>query len=330
MDNIQGIFTQNGSSKLDIGDTLSRPQLSIVSTMYRSRAFLERFLAECIQAADQLGCTSYEIILVNDGSPDDSLAYAIARKMDIPQLVVVDLSRNFGHHYAMQAGLSQARGDLVFLIDCDLEVSPLTLPEFERKLRDSGSDMVYGYQEARKGGFFEKASGDFFYRAFNFLSDIKIPENIATERVMTRRYVDALLRLGDRNLFLAGMMSWTGFQQLGLPLQKKQREGRSSYTLLARINLMVNAVSSFSAQPLVWLFNIGLTITSFSFLYVFYLIVRKILFDDALLGFTSMVALTTLSLGIMTTGLGIIGIYLGKVFTQVQNRPTYIIKDVHR
>jgi putative glycosyltransferase len=305
-------------------------QLSIVATMYRSRPFLERFLDECLQALAQLPCANFEIVLVNDGSPDDSLSYAIGRRKDIPQLVVVDLSRNFGHHYAMQAGLRYARGDLVFLIDCDLEVSPLTLSAFKTKLDASGSDMVYGYQEARKGGFFERAGGGFFYKAFNLLSDIKIPENIATERIMTRRYVEALLQLGDRNLFLGGMMSWTGFQQLGLPLQKQQRDGKSTYTLLRRINLMVNAVSSFSAQPLLWMFNIGLTITTFSFLYVFYLVLRKVLFDDALLGFTSMVAMITLSLGIMTTGLGIIGIYLGKVFTQVQNRPTYIVKDVHR
>lgn len=306
------------------------PRVSIVTTMYRSLPFLERFLAECLEALAKSNCNDFEILLVNDGSPDESLAYAVSRRKDIPELVVVDLSRNFGHHYAMQAGISHARGELIFIIDCDLEVSPSVLPDFIDKLTTSGSDMVYGYQEARKGGIFEKASGGFFYKAFNFLSDIKIPENVATERVMTRRYVQALLQLGDRNLFLGGMMSWTGFQQLGLPVTKKQREGRSSYTLLGRIHLMVNAVSSFSAQPLVWMFNIGLTITTLSFLYVFYLVARKILFADSLLGFTSMVALTTLSLGIMTTALGVIGIYLGKVFTQVQNRPTYIVKDVHR
>lgn len=307
----------------------SKLEISIVSTMYRSCKFLPRFLSECLQALEEIECTAFEIILVNDGSPDESLNYATARCKDIPQLIVIDLSRNFGHHYAIHAGLQFARGDLIFLIDCDLEVSPLTLPEFKYKLDSSGSDMVYGYQESRKGGLFEKVSGDLFYKAFNFLSDIKIPENIATERIMTRRYVNALLGLGDRNLFLGGMMSWTGFQQLGLPLKKKQREGRSSYTLLGRINLMVNAVSSFSVQPLVWMFNVGLTITTFSLLYVTYLIVRKILFDDALLGFTSLIALTATSLGVMTTGMGVIGIYLGKVFTQVQNRPTYIIKEIY-
>ncbi|WP_218147546.1 glycosyltransferase family 2 protein [Massilia yuzhufengensis] len=301
-----------------------------MSTMYRSRRFLDQFLAESVQAAKESGCESFEIVLVNDGSPDDSVGYAISRRQDIPELVIVDLSRNFGHHYAMQAGLRHARGDLIMLIDCDLEVSPLVLGEFKAKLQATDCDMVYGFQELRKGGLFERASGGFFYKTFNLLSDIQIPENIATERLMTRRYVEALLQLGDYNLFMGGMMSWTGFDQVGLSLKKKQREGKSSYTLLRRIHLMINAVSSFSAMPLVWMFNIGMMITSVSFLYLFYLLFRKLVFDDAVIGFTSMMAVMTLSLGILTTGLGIIGIYLGKVFTQVQNRPTYIIKDIYR
>jgi len=322
---IQGVgFQARGDANSEV------PQISIVATMYRSRPFLEDFLAQCLQALSELDCNDFEIVLVNDGSPDDSLAYVLTRRQDIPQMVVVDLSRNFGHHYAMQAGLQHARGSLVFLIDCDLEVAPSTLPEFKRKLDTSGADMVYGYQEARKGGVFEKLSGGLFYKAFNLLSDIQIPENMATERIMTRRYVEALLQLGDRNLFLGGMMSWAGFEQVGLPLKKKQREGRSTYTILRRASLMVNAVSSFSAQPLIWLFNIGVAITMLSFAYVFYLILRKLFFNDTLLGFTSMMALTTLSLGVMTTALGVIGIYLGKVFNQVQNRPTYIVKDIYR
>jgi putative glycosyltransferase len=307
-----------------------RPTLSIVSTMYRSRAFLERFLAECLQALTQLACEDFEIVLVNDGSPDDSLEYALQRKQDIAQLVVVDLSRNFGHHHAVHAGLRHARGECIFLIDCDLEVSPLTLPDFYRTLQASKADLVYGYQEARKGGLFERFSGGLFWKGFNLLSDIKIPENIATERIMTRRFVEALLQMGDRNLFLGGMMSWTGFEQIGLPLTKTLREGRSTYTLMRRLALMVNAVSSFSAQPLVWLFNTGVTITLLSFAYVSYLLVRKLFFDDTFMGFTSIMGLMALSLGILTTALGVVGIYLGKVFTQVQNRPTYIVKQIYR
>ena len=193
---------------------------------------LEYFLAECLQALSEIDCTDFEILLVNDGSPDDSLAYALERKKDISRLVVVDLSRNFGHHQAAQAGLRHARGNLIFLIDCDLEVPPGVLPEFARKLHESGCDMVYGYQQSRKGGWFERISGGLFWKGFNLLSETKIPENIATERLMTRRFVEALLQMGDHNLFLVGMMSWTGFTQIGVPVIKKQRDGQSSYTLL--------------------------------------------------------------------------------------------------
>lgn len=306
------------------------PAISIVSTMYRSCGFLERFLAECRSAIAAAGFTDYEILLVNDGSPDDSLAYAVSRRADMPQLVVVDLSRNFGHHHAIQAGLRHARGELVFLIDCDLEVRPAVLAEFIVKQRQLGADLVFGYQESRKGGWFERVSGSLFWSGINALSDVRIPENMLTERLMTRRFVDALLQMGDYNLFLGGMMSWTGFLQIGLPVAKRQREGRSSYTLFKRVQLMVNAVSSFSSKPLTWLFNIGVSITLVSFTYVAYLMFRKLAFGDALLGFTSMMGLIAMSLGIMTTALGLVGIYLGKVYNQVQNRPTFIVKDIYR
>lgn len=311
-------------------DGQPRPAWTIVSTMYRSRPYLETFLAECLAALQRIGCSDFEIVLVNDGSPDDSLAYALARRADLPQLVVVDLSRNFGHHCAMHAGLRVARGQQVFLIDCDLEVPPAVLGELEAKRRASGADLVYGYQEARKGGWFEQFSGGLFWRGFNLLSDVKVPENVLTERVMSRRFVDALLSLGDHNLFLGGMMSWTGYLQLGLPVAKKQRDGQSTYTLLKRLQLMVNAVSSFSSRPLLWLFNAGMVIMAASLAYSSYLVVRKLVFGDTLLGFTSLMTMMAMSLGITTTGIGLVGIYLGKVFNQVQNRPPYIIRDIHR
>lgn len=306
------------------------PRLSIVSTLYGSRPYLERFLAECLQALDAIACNDYEIVLVNDGSPDDSLAYAIERRADIPRLVVVDLSRNFGHHAAMQAGLHHARGNLIFLIDCDLEVAPAVLADFYAKLTASGADLVYGYQQARKGGWFERSAGALFWGGLNRMSSVPIPANQLTERLMTRRFVEALLRLGDHNLFLGGMMSWTGFVQLGLPVSKGLRDGRSSYTLWRRVQLLVNAISSFSSKPLTWLFNLGALITGASFAYVLYLVFRKLVFGDALLGFTSLAALMAMTLGVLTTGLGLIGIYLGKVFEQVQNRPNYIVRDLHR
>jgi len=298
--------------------------------MYRSRGFLDQFLDECMDALGEVGASDFEIVLVNDGSPDDSLMHAIARQQDNPRLVVVDLSRNFGHHHAMQAGLRVARGERIFLIDCDLEVAPATLIDFARKQQETAADLVFGYQEARKGGWFERFSGGIFWKGFNLLSDTQIPESILTERVMTRRFVDALLSLGDHNVFLGGMMSWAGFAQIGLPIPKKQRHGESTYTLLKRVRLMVNAISSFSSRPLTFMFNAGLAITAVSFAYVLFLVMRKLVYGDALLGFTSLMGIMAMTLGVLTTGLGLLGIYLGKVFDQVQGRPNYIIRDVHR
>lgn len=306
------------------------PRVSVVSTLYRSRPFLEEFLAGCLRTLEEMACGDFEIILVNDGSPDDSLSYARERKRDIPQLVLVDLTRNFGHHNALQAGLQVSRGELVFLIDCDLEVSPAVLGDLHRKQRETGADLVFGYQASRKGGWLERTGGRWFWKGINLLSDTRIPENVVTERVMTRRFVDALLRMGDRNPFLAGMMSWAGFDQVGLPVTKTQREGPSTYTVAKRVRLLVNAVTSFSPRPLVWLFYGGLVITAASFTYGAYLVVRKLLYDDTLLGFTSVMALLALTLGVLAAAVGLVGIYLGKVFIQVQNRPNYLIRDIWR
>ena len=308
----------------------ARPAISLVATLYRSGAFLPRFLDECQAALQVSAGDDFEIVLVNDGSPDDSLAYALSRRADIPGLVVVDLSRNFGHHAAIQAGLSVARGAYVWLIDADLEVAPAVLPQMQAKLLSSGADLVFGYQERRKGGWFEQASGALFWRLLNRLSDTAVPENVLTERVMSRRFVQSLLSLGDRNLFLGGMMSWTGYVQIGMPVAKRQREGASTYTVSKRLQLMTTAVSSFSAKPLTAMFPAGLTITALAFGYALYLVLRKLIWGDALLGFTSLMALGALSLGVLTTGLGLLGIYLGKVYTQVQARPTFIIRDLHR
>lgn len=306
------------------------PEISIVSMVYRSRPYLAEFLAGCLEALREIECRRFEIVLVNDGSPDDSLHYLIERQTDIPQLVLVDLSRNFGHHAAAQAGLAHARGDLVFLIDCDLEVSPAVLPRFYQKLRASGCDVVYGYQNARRGGPLERIAGALFWKGLNLLSDTPIPENVVTERIMTRRFVVNLLQLGDRNLFFGGMMSWTGFDQIGMPVDKGRRRGPSTYTLMKRLGLLVNAVSSFSAKPLYLLFNVGIVITLASLAYAAYLVFRKIAFGDTLIGFTSLMGLMAMTLGVLTTGLGLLGIYLGKVYTQVQNRPTYIVRDIYR
>jgi putative glycosyltransferase len=306
-------------------------KISVVTTLYRSKIFLDEFIAQIQIALNQIQCVDYELVFVNDGSPDDSLLHLIERKKEIPQIKVLDLSRNFGHHYAIQVGLEYASGDYIFLIDNDLETPPSVLIDFYKEITDDRSlDVVYGYQEIRKGNFVEKCTGSIFWLLINKLSDTKIPHNILTERLMTKQYVESLLRLHDANVFLGGMMYWVGFNQKGLPIKKGLRKGASTYSLKRRAELMLQAITSFSGKPLVWLFYFGLTISFFSTLFIVYLVFQKIIHQDEVqLGWTSIVAINVLILGVISTFLGIIGIYIYKIFRQVQGRPNAIIKKIY-
>src|SRR3970040_1251802 len=167
-------------------------RVSIVTSMFRSSAYLEEFYSRSVRAISAIS-SAYEVVFVNDGSPDDSLAVALRIRERDPRVRVVDLSRNFGHHRALMTGLAHARGELVFLIDCDLEEEPEWLLRFHETLQRTGADVVYGVQSTRKGGLVERASGALFYLVLNRLLTPPLPRNVITARLMTQRYVRALI-----------------------------------------------------------------------------------------------------------------------------------------
>lgn len=306
------------------------PHLSIVSSLYKSERFLDQFLEELQHVLKVINCKSFEIIFVNDGSPDGSVEKLLSWKQKIPQIRIIDLSRNFGHHYAFSAGMHHAKGELIFNIDCDLEVRPSVLERFHAELTgDSELDVVYGYQKSRKGGLSERLFGGLFWKIFNWVADTQVPADLITERLMKKQYVQSLLSLGEKNLFLAGMMHWVGFKQKGVAIGKEQRRGKSTYSFRKRVRLMIEAVSSFSAYPLKMLFKLGIVITIFSFLYAFYLLFNKIMHpEEVLVGYTSIIVAILFSTGIIVLSLGLLGIYLEKMFNQTKNRPLYIIKRI--
>lgn len=308
-----------------------RSRLSVVTTVFRSEAFLPTFIAETIKAITAAGIDHYEILFVNDGSPDGSRELLLQACKNNPAIKLVDLSRNFGHHKAVVAGLAHARGELVFLIDCDLEVSPGELGRFLEAMRQSHPDVVYGVQETRKGHAIERIGGSLFWRLFNRLSQTAVPPDVLTERLMTRRYVDALLTLGDRNVFLGGMMYWTGFRQIGITVVKGTREGRSTYSLRRRVWLLVEAITSFSSVPLKLVLLAGLFTTVCAFVGVVILVLRKLLDPNAILmGYTSLMLAVVGMGGLILTTLGILGLYVSRIFSQTQNRPLYIVRDFHQ
>ena len=311
---------------------MKNPHLSIVTTLYRSERFLESFVAQCVEAMAAIACESYEIVFVNDGSPDNSLAKVLQLKELNNHIVAVDLSRNFGHHYAIMAGLNCVSGDYVFLIDCDLEVSPTQISTFYNTfLNEHNCDVVYGIQETRKGSFLERKLGGLFYSFFNSLTDTQIPENLLTERLMNRRYINELIKMGDKNIFMAGMMQWVGFKQIPITIKKGQREGKSTYTLGKRIALSLQAVTSFSSYPLIMLFKFGFFISLISVITGLYFLIYKLINPQIVLsGFTFLIVALLFSVGIIVSSLGILGIYIDKLFNQTKNRPTFIVKEIYK
>lgn len=304
------------------------PRLSIVSTLYRSSIYIEEFHRRITAAAEALG-EPFELVFVNDGSPDDSLSRALAIAETDPRVVVVDLSRNFGHHMAYMAGLAHVSGERVFLIDVDLEEQPEWLARFAREQTATGADVVFGFQAERKGKLARRWSGALFYRFFNLLSEVTIPINPCTVRLLTRRYAAALLQLRDRNLFLAGNYAWLGFRQIGIPVEKIIRRPGSSYSLWRRFQLLVTAITSFTSEPLRWIFAAGLAISAISGLMGATLLVKKLLDPSRILsGWTSVMLSVWFLGGTLILICGILGIYIGMIFTETKHRPPYIVREV--
>ena len=303
-------------------------KLSIVATLYQSASYIKEFHQRASDAARQLVGDDYEIVLVNDGSPDESLDMAVKLTDDDSHVVVVDLSRNFGHHKAMMTGLAHATGERVFLIDSDLEEEPEFLLSFDAQMKNELSDVVYGVQEQRKGSWFERWSGQWFYRLFKALTAQTLPENIVTARLMSRRYVDALLRHEEREVFMAGLWHITGFIQCPQTV-KKHSTSETTYTFRSKMSLFVNSVTSFSNAPLISIFYIGISISLFAIFYIGLLAINWIFLATPLSGWTSVMASIWLLGGMIISFIGVVGIYLSKVFSETKQRPYTIVRQIY-
>lgn len=307
-------------------------KLSIIATLYKSSLFLEEFCQRIVSVAQQQVGNDYEIILVNDGSPDKSIQLALELKKQNPSIKVVDLSRNFGHHAAIVAGLELSVGERIFLMDCDLEEQPEWLQLFCEKMNESGADVVYGVQQQRTASPASNFLGELFWSALNFMSTVRIPHNPMTCRLMTRRYVDALLTVQDRVLYLAGTFAWAGFTQMAIPLIKTPRIilQKSSYSLSRKLIQVADSFASFSVGPLMVLFLTGLLIWVGSVVFALGILIEKFLFPDTILsGFTSIMISVWFLGGTIILGTGIIGLYIAKIFQEVKRRPLYIVRKIY-
>lgn len=304
-------------------------KLSIVTTLYQSSAYINEFYQRSRLVAHQLVGDEYEIIFVNDGSPDNSLAVAAQLTEHDPHIIVIDLSRNFGHHKAMMTGLSYAKGQQVFLLDSDLEEKPEWLIDFAAQMDAEQCDVVYGAQLKRKGSLFEKISGKLFYPTFRFFTGLAQPNNIVTARLMSRRYVTALLLHQERELNIGGLWTITGFKQC-MRIIQKHATSPTTYSLSHKIKHIVNAVTSFSGLPLVFTFYSGLCISISALCYIIYLSLIHFFISSAPNGYTSIVASIWLFSGLIIFFIGLQGIYIAKIFSEVKQRPYTIVRHLYK
>ena len=303
-------------------------KLSIVTTLYQSENTINKFHTLISSEAKKLVNIDYEIIYVNDCSPDKSLEKAIIIFKKDKQTKIIDLSKNFGHHKAIMTGLDYASGDLVFLIDVDLEEDPRYLKNFFSEIKKDGCDVIYGQQKIRRGNWYAKIYGTLFWKFFNKISGLHMGINPSTIRIMSRRYIDALLLHKENEVFLNGLWAITGFVQKPYSITK-ENYSQTTYTFLKKIHLVVNAITSFSNQPLIAIFYMGVIILSFSSVYIMILLYQYYSNNVSVDGWTSMIASIWFLGGLMITFMGIIAIYLSKVFIESKRRPYTITKKIY-
>ena len=305
-------------------------KLSIVSTLYYSSQYIEEFCNRIVKSVP-VEFNDFEIILVDDGSPDDSLKKALEIKKKLPQLIIIELSRNFGHHKAVMTGLENATGDFIFLIDSDLEEPPELLEKFWKKIYDSSYlDVVYGVQKKRKGNWFEKWSGSFFYWLYNSLvtQNLKTVKNILTIRLMKKKFIDEFVNYKPMNFFFGPAMIDLGFNQASIEIEKSS-SSPTTYKLFTRLHIFLDIVITFSIKPLYFIFYFGVFITLISAFFATIIILKVFLSSYQINGWASIMVTLLFFSGIIIIFLGVISIYLSKIMNETKQAPFAIIKKKH-
>lgn len=309
----------------DLPDTKA-PRLSIVTTLYKSQSTIAEFIQRALAAAESAS-SSVEMIVVDDGSPDDSAAIVRSIIDRDPRVRLVQLSRNFGHHRAMLAGLEQACGQRVFLIDCDLEEAPELSIEMIATLERNPVDCLYGVQIGRKGGAIERISGRAFYWLFGALSEVNIPQNVSTLRLMSRRYVDSLLLFRDRNPVFVPLSLLAGYPQAPF-LFSKNDTSKTTYSLRKRISLLVLAITTFSGRPLQFMFAASVVLSLLGLTYGTYVVVRS-LTGTVQDGWSSLMAVVVFFFSLNAMFTGLIGLYIKQVLEEVKDRPRAVVQEIY-
>ena len=305
----------------------NRLKISVVSPVYQGSDCLQELYQRLVNVLESL-VDSFEIILVNDASPDNSWDLILELAKQDPRIKAIDLSRNFGQHYAITAGLDHASGDWVVVMDCDLQDQPEEITHlYERALE--GYDIVFARRRNRKDGILKKLYSRLFHCLYSFLSDIKIDPHVSNFSIASRNVIDAILNLRERNRAYSVFLQWLGFNTTYVDVEHGKRfSGKSSYGFTKSVRVAVEAITSQSNKPLRLSIYIGFLMSVVSFVYATYRIIRYYTHGVDVDGWTSLMVAVVFIGGLILANLGVVGLYLGKVFDESKHRPLYITQQL--
>jgi len=303
--------------------------LSIVVPCFDEEACLPVLHQRLTAAARKAAGEDYEIVLVNDGSRDGSWAIMEQLAAADRHLIAINLSRNHGHQLALTAGLDLCRGDVVLVIDADLQDPPELLPEMIATMRDQGADVVYGVRKSRAGETaFKRATAHGFYRLLSRATEVEIPVDTGDFRLISRRALDALLAMPEQARFIRGMVAWIGFKQVPLLYDRDQRfAGETKYPLRKMIRFALDALTSFSSAPLKLASHAGFILSFGSVVIVLYILIGW-LSGRSVPGWTSLMLVVVVLGAIQMFVLALMGEYLGRLYNEAKRRPLYIIQEI--
>jgi dolichol-phosphate mannosyltransferase len=309
----------------------ARGTLSVVVPLYNEEGNVTELLRRLLEILARVpDLDAYEIIAVDDGSKDGTLGALRAAAAQVPQLVVVSLSRNFGHQIAATAGLDESRGDAIILMDGDLQDPPELILRFVEKWRE-GYDVVYATRQKRRGESpFKVLTARVFYRVTERLTSVAIPVDTGDFRLMSRRVVDALTRSRERHRFLRGLVSWVGYRQIGITYDRDARfTGKTKYPLSKMLKFAIDGITSFSEIPLRFATYLGFLTSGFAFVYAVVVLMLKFFRHNAP-GYTSMMLAILFLGGVQLITIGILGEYVGRIYDEIKARPLYLLSSVER
>jgi glycosyltransferase involved in cell wall biosynthesis len=303
-------------------------RLSIAIPIHNEDSILPELITRCVAVLDGISGGPHELLFVDDGSTDRTLSVLEEFAQHDSRIIVLSLSRNFGHQAALTAALDRVTGDATVVMDGDLQDAPEAIPSFLEKLFE-GYDVVYAQRTRRKESWPLRVCYYVFYRLMARLSDLALPLDAGDFALMSHRVVEHLQRMPEHHRYLRGLRSWVGFRQIGIPIERSERHsGRSKYGILRLLKLASDGIFAFSIVPIRAAALLGATSILLSGLFALYAVFAKAFLHQSPKGFTALLVLIVFLCGILLFFLGVIGEYVGRIYEETKARPHYIVRSV--